>query len=260
MKNCKRIAILAIILMLSTLLNVYAADYGTPSIAEVIITQSATTAKIGETVTATIVAKYAEGIEGFEGVLSWDSTKLEFTNSAEITESTGGLSDFFNEETGKFLLTKMASSTTKDELKVATLKFKVLDSVEVDEKLTVLLSDIEAGGYNGKIEDKTIEVTVAKETTPDDGEQKPGDEDPKPGDEDPKPGDEDPNPGDKDPNPGDGDPNPGDKNPEEPKDNTIADKPMNNAGLDTYVLMGIILITVMAIILNVKCKKYRNLK
>ena len=246
MKMCKKIALLAIIFIMSTVLNVYAADPETTSSAEVIITPSATTAKKGETVTVTIVAKYTDGIEGFDGVLSWDATKLEFTNAPEINESTGGLSDFFEGETGKFLLTKMASSTTKDELKVATLKFEVLDSAEVDEKLTVSISDIEVGGYNGEIEDKTITLTVVEETKPEGGEQKPegGEQKPEGGEQKPEGGEQ----------------KPGDKNPEQPKDDTTAKKPINNAGLNTYVLIGIMAIVFISIALYAKCRKYRDVK
>lgn len=266
MKNCKKIALLAILFILSMALNVYAADYTGDVAAAVTVTQSATTAKIGETVTVIIVARCEEGIEGFDGVLTWNATKLELTNAAEVIESTGGLSDFSGETTGEFLLTKMASSSTKDELNVATLNFKVLDEVEVNEKIEVVLSEIEVGDSNENyitLEDQTIEITVIDDETiedddtPGDEEQVPGDEEQEPDDEEQVPDDEEQTPNDEEQTPSDEEQKPSDN--EEEKDPTIADKPINNAGLATFAPIAVIGI-VIAIVFYEKYRKYRDVK
>lgn len=274
MKSYKKIALLAIIFILSTVLNVYAADSTTTegttdaSIPEVIVTPSTTTAKLGETVTITIVAKYGD-IEGFDGILTWDATKLEFTNAAEVNESTGGLSDFFEGETGKYLLTKMAASSTKDELSVATLKFKVLDKATVGEKLTVVISDIEVGGYDGDVADKTVEITVVEGTVAGDegtsGGENNGTENEGTGTEGENGGTEDSgttgeNNGTTEENTGTTGGNTGTTTDEEKKDTTTADKDFNKAGLVNFAPVAVAVIVVLAIAFYSKCKKYRDIK
>jgi len=164
MKRCKKIILLALIFILSLSLNVYA---DSPS-AEITFTQSATSVKPGETITISLTAKCATGIEGIESILEWDKTKLEFTN-AESLAATGytSMSDF-DDATGKFSLSLFyTGAETPTNAKFAELKFKVLTGVNAEEELSVKLSNIELGDSNDDwitIEDKEIITKVAGNT------------------------------------------------------------------------------------------------
>jgi len=223
MKKCIKIAILLIMFLLLNTFSVFAADGATVK-PEVILTPSATTAKVGDTFTITVVAKSEKTIEGFDAILAYDKTKLEFTNQEEVITSTGEMSGI-DGETGEFVLTKLASSTTEGELKVATLSFKVLDNVEVGEELLIKLLNIQVPCTDVNTEDanigeKEVKLTVAAEKTP---ELEPEPE--------PEP-----------------EPDPG-----------MADKPINDAGLTDKTFI-ITLSAIVVGILYIKYRKYRDVK
>ena len=212
-------------IILSTTFSVFAADESNIK-PEVILTPSVTNTKVGDTFTITIEAKSDNTIESFDAILIYDKTKLEFINQEEVITSTGDMSGI-NEATGEFVLTKLASSTTKGELKVATLSFKVLDNVEVGEEILINLlnvqvpcTDIDSEDTN--IGDIKVAIKAVGETTPE----------PEP---EPQP------------------------QPDPENDPTVAQKDINDAGLSNNAFI-IVLGVIVAVVLYAKCKEYRDIK
>ena len=280
MKSCKKILLLVIALVLAMNINVKAADFATePSDTvtdDVTLTASVTEAKVGDKVTITVRAKCSTGIGGVDATLDWDDAKLDFSNEGNFQLS--GL----DETTGEFVFSVLYDG---DELEddVATLEFTVLETATVGEKLKVSLSDMNIINYDYEdiaVEDKEVIITVIGEgETPggDEGEEgtpggnegegeKPGGnegEGEKPGGnegEGEKPGGnegegEKPggNQGESE-KPGE---DQGEQKPSDDKDDTTADKEINNAGLQGNAL---ILITtgIVVIALYIKCKKYSD--
>lgn len=236
MKICKKIAFILIIFILSTVFNVYAADYvvdptyPTHPTAEVTLTQSSTTTKVGETITITISAKCQTGIEGLDAILEYDKTKLEYVG-LEAKNYFTSYSDI-DEGTGEFIFSVLygeigAPKEAPNEAVLATVSFKVLDTATGNEKLTIKLSEIQVIDP----EEACIEVNNQQVTLTIIGNQDPEGGDPEGG------------------NPEDG----------ETKDPTIADKPINDAGIETYGILAIGIAIVLSV-LYVKNKKYRDVK
>lgn len=266
MKIYKKIALLVVIFLVSTTLGVFAEASGT---ADVILAPSSTSLKVGETVTITVSAKCENGVEGVNTTLEYDKTKLEFTNVNEVIQETGNMSGFEGAgNNGKFKLSAVCSTTeTQKETKVATLKFKVLGTATVDETLSVKLSEIEVYDSNldtFTMEDKVVTLKVVEseeENNPGGGEQKPEEGENNPGDVEQKPEAGENNPGDVEQKPGGNKPSGGEQKPEEEaKDNTIADKPIGNAGVKTYGAISIVGTMIVTAVLYVKNKKYRDVK
>lgn len=233
MKKYIKIELLLLIFVISITFNVYAVN----TTAELTLTPSATEVKIGDIVTIMVSAKCATKVEGFDSILTWDKTKLELTN-LESLGTNGFISVSENDEsTGKFKLSVLygGSGETPTEANFATLSFKVLDSATVKEKLAVTLSEIEVGDANDSwiaVQDKTIELTVIADVPPLEGENNPSKEEQKLTEE---------------------------IKSTQKNDTTIADKPINNAGLRNYVLV-ITLGIVVTIVLYMKCRKYQDIK
>ena len=231
----KRIALIAIICILSVTLNVYA------GVTEVILNASAKEVKVGETVTIKLSAKNGTGIEGIDSVLDYDKTKLELTNASTLAaENYMSMSDT-NDATGKFQLSVMytGSGNAPQIADVATLIFKVLEEADTNEILTIKLSDIEVGGSDDdwtELEDQTITIKALR-----DEEQEPGDDQGSTG------GSQTPGDDNQDPTPDDG------------KDDSTADGDYGYAGLEDYVFVLVLGAIVLAVVLYKKSNKYRDI-
>ena len=163
MKVFKRIAIILIIL----LLKVYA---GTT---EVKLTASSNEVKVGDTVTVTLSGVRGNGIEGFDGVLVYDKTKLKLTNesslAAEGFSSISGTDDL----TGEFRLSLMyiGTGTGPTEGNIAELKFEVLDAASENDTLNIKLTKIQlidSDDTGTELEDVETNLKVVKnESNPD---------------------------------------------------------------------------------------------
>ena len=133
MKKCKKIILLLVMFILVMSINVYATD-SSKSTAEITVTPSKTTVEVGETITVTISAKSEKEIAGVAGILNWDKSKLEFTNSSEIANE--GFESASGEDavTGEYKLYLYGYSFPK-QADIAKLSFKVLEKASVDEIL-----------------------------------------------------------------------------------------------------------------------------
>ena len=255
MKNLIKIITLVLILILTSVLNVYAST-NNPSIS---ITADKTELKIGDVVTINLNASSENGIEGIDSTLEYDKTKLELTNSNAFVNK--GFSNMSGEDsaTGEFKLTVISDSTnTITEANYATLKFKVLDAADVDETLTIKLTKIELGDSNDEwtdIADKEVVLKVIEDTT--ENEDNPPADDGKPDDEENPPAD-DGKPDNEDKNPTDDDKKPGNQKPAD-KDNTQADKNHEHAGLEDYTFAIIVVVALTAYVSYIKYKQYRNI-
>lgn len=162
MKICRKIALLAIIFILLTTLNVYA------GIVEMHATASAKTVKAGDTVTITLSGKFTTGVEAANAVLDYDTTKLKLTNESTLAATNYLSMSGTNDATGEFILSVMysGSGSAAAEATFATLSFEVLDTVSANEKLTIKLSEIEMGDSEDnwvELDDITTTLTVGEE-------------------------------------------------------------------------------------------------
>lgn len=253
MKICKKIVLITMAFLMLTTLKVYADDYADTATlvdAKVTLVPSSTTVKAGEIVTITISAKCEKGIDGIDATLEYDKTKLELTG-LETQNYYTSFSDT-DDETGKFKFSVLygdvgAPAESPNEARIAIISFKVLDKVNNKEDIIIKLSEIE-------VVDPSFETTIAEDeqtilTVV--GEQNPEDETPE-GDnpEEEKPEGENP-----EEEKTEGETPKG----EEPDDPTTADKPMNNAGAETYGLI-VLLIVIVSFILYRKYQKYKSVK
>ena len=164
MKICKKIALITIMFILLATLNVYA------GIVEVTSTVSSTEVKVGDTVTVTLLAKFATGIEGIDATLEYDNTKLKLTNESALAASNFTSMSGTNDATGEFKLSVLytGSGAAPTEATFATLSFEVLDTVTVNEKLDIKLSGIEIGDSEDnwvELDDIVTTLTVVEEGT-----------------------------------------------------------------------------------------------
>lgn len=272
MEKCKKIIVLLVMFMLVMSINVYATD-SSKSTAEITLTPSKTTVEVGETITVTISAKSETEIAGIAGILNWDKSKLEFTNSSDIANEGFESASGQDAVTGEYELYLYGYSFPKQS-DVATLSFKVLETAGVDEILNIKLSNLvltDANVEDTDINDKEVALTVAQAKKDDEsnkgnddstekepsgegtsGEGTPGEED-KTNDgntSDEVKKEEDSQKGEKNPS------NSG----EIVKDDTTANKVINKAGLEEYIIIAVIGIALVTIILKAKCKKYKDIK
>ena len=164
MKVCKKIALIAIMFILLSTLNVYA------GIVEVTSTVSSREVKVGDTVTVTLAAKFGTGIEGIDATLDYDTTKLKLTNESALAASDFTSMSGTNDATGDFKLSVLytGSGAAPTEATFATLTFEVLNTVTVSETLTIKLSEMEIGDSDDnwvELDDQTITLTVIEENT-----------------------------------------------------------------------------------------------
>lgn len=225
MKILKKIAIMAVILVLSVALNVYAGE------TIVDMKSSKTEVKAGETVTITVSGKSGTGIEGVDSTLTYDKTKLKLTNEDQLAASGFTSLSGIDEKTGEFKLSIVYTGTgnAPQEADFAKLNFEVLSGVKANETLEIGLSKIQLGGSDEQWEnltDKkvTLKVIEDKPTNPGDGDQKPGDGDQKPGDGDQKPGD------------------------------------YPYAGPEKYIFVALSIIAIVSTIVYIKFNKYKDIK
>ena len=163
MKICKKIALLAIIFILLTTLNVYA------GIVEITSSASSQNVKVGDTVTVTLSAKFGTGIEGIDATLEYDKTKLKLTNESALAASNFTSMSGTNDSTGEFKLSVLytGSEAAPTEATFATLSFEVLNTVTVNEELTVKLTGIEMGDSQDnwvELDDVITTLKVVEET------------------------------------------------------------------------------------------------
>ena len=161
----KRIALMAIILILSITLNVYAGA------TMVLLESNVTEVEAGDTITIKVLAKCGTRIEGIDSVLDYDKTKLELTNASTLAAEGFTSMSETNDLTGKFQLSLMYTGTGSApyEADVATLTFKVLDTVKAKETLTIKLANIELGDSEDEwteLADQTVSIKVAGEPEP----------------------------------------------------------------------------------------------
>lgn len=253
MKKIIKIASLVVIFVLSVTINVYAAE---PN-AEVTLTPSATTAKVGETVTITVSAKCATKIEGIDSTLSWDNTKLELTNQDSLAANGFISMSGADDSTGKFKLSVLygGSGETPTEAAFATLTFKVLDGAVANEKLTVALSEVEVGDSNDdwfEVNVQNVEITIVTEDGGNEPVEKPDEPEEKPTEKPDEQPEEKPT---ETPN----DSTKNEENKDTSKDNTIADKTINHAGVANYAII-IFALAIITIALYAKCRTYKDIK
>ena len=101
MKKCKKIILLVIVFLLSTISNVYADESSKK--AEVTLTPDKTSVKIGENVTIIVSASYENRIECVDSILEYDKAKLklekvEMKNDFDDQSGTDGV-------TGEYVFT-----------------------------------------------------------------------------------------------------------------------------------------------------------
>lgn len=164
MKVFKRIAIMAIILMLCTTVNVYA---GTT---EAKLTASSNDVKVGDIVTITLSAYRGNGVEGFDATLKYDKTKLKLTNESQI--ATGGYTSLSgtDESTGDFKLSLMYgnSGDSPTQADIAQLKFEVLSGAKVNDVLNIKLTDVivmDPDVNQTELDDVEINIKVVEKST-----------------------------------------------------------------------------------------------
>jgi len=233
MKKITIIALLAIIMIISTVLNVHAVDEPTDEVdnstswGELIVTPSSTTAKVGDTITIILSVKSDTEIEGLTAFLAWDDTQLELINKDNLVAASGYVSiSGFDEETKKFELVIFDNDDSKvfTEGDLVKLTFKVLDGAAEKEKLSVALSEIELGDSNEnwlEIDNRLVELSIEQNEPEPETNQN--------------------------------------QTPAPEQDNTIADKTINKAGLSNYAFV-IVLGAIVAVALYAKCKSFKDVK
>ena len=231
MKVLKRIVIISIILLLCIALNVYA---GTT---EAKLTTSSNEVKVGDTVTVTLSGVRGNGIEGFDGVLVYDKTKLKLTNESSLAAdgftSVSGTDDL----TGEFRLSLMykGTGTGPTEGNIAELKFEVLDGAKENDTLNIKLTKVQLidSDNNGTdLEDVETNLKVVKDGS-------------NPGGNNTTPGGNNTTPGGNNTTPGGNNNNPGD---------------YPYAGLENSVFIILLVVAIVAIGTYVKVNKYRDIK
>ena len=223
MKKSIKIVLLIVLLIIVATLKVYAADNS------VTLTSSATNVKVGDTIIVTVTAKSDKGIEGLDGTLKFNSSKLQFVNEEEISED--GLSQRLNDnDAGKFQLSVLSNGKTSI---TKELKFKVLNTAQKNEKLVIEFVNIDL--EDSEESDQPIANQVITLTVVSEGQNKPGDNPAEDPTEDPA---EDPT---EDPAE-----DPTEDNKKE--DNTTADKNINYAGLSNSVSIITIVLAIISLI------------
>lgn len=234
MKKFRKIIIL-LLFILSITYNVYA----TENINEQSLTATKLTmntnvnlVKMGENITISLNASHENGIEGINSVLEYNKTKIELTN-IEMKNYFGNQSGE-DAQTGKFILTALygelgAPQEAPKEAEYMVLTFKVLDTVTYGETLSIKLSDIEIIDPNLNsvpVESQEVTFTVKEEKYEE--EQKPTKEDKETTEQ---------------------------KQEDAKKDDTVANKVINKAGINKHAIIVIIAIMAIIRVLYIKNKK-----
>lgn len=169
MKKCKKIFILEIIIMILMTINVYANTTG-----GITIKSTETFVAVGDKIEVIVSAECANGIEGVDGILKYDNTKLKLINENELAISDFDSVSGMDEKTGEFRLSILYSGTQKapNSADVAKLNFEVLDDAIKSETVDVQLIDAQIGDSNDEWiepEDATITLTVENANPPKEG-------------------------------------------------------------------------------------------
>lgn len=230
MKVLKRIAIMSIIFLLFTALNVYAGA------TEAKLTASSTEVKVGDTVTVTLSGYRGNGIEGFDGVLVYDKTKLKLTNESSLASegftSISGTDDL----TGEFRLSLMyiGTGTGPAEGNLAELKFEILDGAKENDTLNIKLTKVQLVDSNNtgtELEDVETNLKVIKNGS---------------------------NPGGNTNTPGGNTPGGNTNTPGGNNNNNPGDYPY--AGIENYIFIIIFAVGIISIAVYIKVNKYRDIK
>ena len=165
MKLFKKIVLMVIVFLLCLTMKAYA------GVTEVNLKTSSTEVKLGEKVTVTVSAVRGNGIEGFDAVLEYDKTKLKLTNEGSLAGENYSSLSGTDDLTGEFRVSLMyiGSGDGPAEADIAKLEFEVLDGAKVDDILSVKLTDIQLidSELTGtEVEDKEVQIKVIKEETP----------------------------------------------------------------------------------------------
>lgn len=168
MKTCKKIAIMAIMMViaiLSSTINVYA------GLAEIILKSVPAEASVGDTVKVTFNGKCGLGVEGVEATLVYDKTKLSLVTEEGKAAINGYLDMSGTNGAGEYKLTIMyaGAGDTPTEVDFANLEFKVLDGANVNDNLSVKLTDVQfvdTTGLDGSLADSEVIIKVVEKQQP----------------------------------------------------------------------------------------------
>lgn len=240
MKIFKKIISIALILLLSITLRVYAGSV------EAKLTATSNEVKIGETVTATLSAQHGNGIEGFDAVLSYDKTKLKLLNEDQLAEKNYTSMSGTDDATGEFRLSLIYTGSGKgsEEANIAQLKFEVLNQAKVNDELSVKLTKInliDSNEHENELEDVEIKLKVVEE------QKDPGGDNTNPG-------------GNNNTTPGGNNTTPGGNNNTNTNGNNTNSGDYPYAGIENYMFIIIVAISIIAIVGYTKVKKYRDIK
>lgn len=276
MKTCKKIALIMMLMMtivISSTINVYA------GLAEITLKASSTEVHVGDKVTISFNAKCGLGVQGIDGVLKYDKTKLKLLTEEGKAAGTGYMDcSGVDGQSGEYKLSVIynGSDEAPKETNFATLEFEVLSAANVNDNLTIKLTDIEFGDSLedwGTLEDSAVTIKVVKTNEPTD---KPTEDPSNKPTEDPtdKPTEDPSNKPTEDPSDKPTE-NPSDKPTNKPsdkpsnntttggnntnKDNSTANKDIPKAGLNSVLATGIVTVTIVAIIMYRKNNKYRDI-
>lgn len=219
MKMIKKIITLAIILMLCMTINAYA---GTT---EIKLTPSTTEVKVGDKITVVLSGKRGNGIEGIDGTLQYDTTKLKLVSTTILAKEEGGEDDKYsnlsgkNEATGEYQLSMiLKSNPAPTEGDLIQIKFEVLEGAKENDTLSIKLVNTKLADGEGNTED-IGEVTAAdikvKSSTTGNNNQTGG-------------------------------------------NNNPSDYPY--AGVNGYAVISIFAVMVIGIIMHIKVRKYRDIQ
>lgn len=251
MRVCKKIALMVMVFIMLSTLNVFAET------GDILLDVSSKEIKTGDKVKVTLSAKLATGIEGIDATLQFDKTKLKLTNESSLATDDFLSMSGTNDLTGDFKLSILYTGTSvaPTESNFAILEFEVLDTVTDKETLDIKLYEIEIGDSEDnwiEIEDKIITLIVTEEQDTDNGIE----------DENQDAIDDEQNKDDENQELTDNEQNQDNENQEvnnseENKDDTIADKIFNKAGLKHYSLIFGLIVAV--IIISKKVNEYKDI-
>ena len=238
MKYLTRISIVICVICLLFTLTIYAAE------TSVNISSRVSECKVNNTFDVVISFECEEDFKGLTGNLEYDKTKLKL----EKATSEGYFKELNGENSqGKYVVSVLNNVNASENMTITdgqcqTITFKVLEEAKNGETLTIKLSDIQikTGETKETIEEKATTVKIVSET------ENPADKDP----EEDNPSDGKPE-GDK-PTGGENNPNGGTNEEQKPPKH-------ENAGLEDYTFVFIVVVAFMALVSFIKYKKYRNI-
>ena len=224
MKLFKKIVLMIIVFLLCLTMKAYA------GVTEVNLKASSTEVKPGEKVTVTISAVRGNGIEGFDAVLEYDKTKLKLTNEGSLAGENYSSLSGTDSLTGEFRVSLMyvGSGDGPAEADIAKLEFEVLDGAKVADILSVKLTDIQLidSELTGtEVADKEVQIKVIEEETPGGNTNTPS----------------------------------GNTNTNTPGQNNNASGDYPYAGTGNIAFIIISVVTIIAIAMYLKIKKYRDI-